>query len=212
MTRLTTAKDSRNLLRRGAVQGFAETDFRGVDGVKYRARWEVRRARLRPAGALQLVRRTLFRVDAAPPVPIADGEKDVTAAVTKLLGLSFDQFRKAVLLAQGDFAAFLRASDQERADLLEKITGAYMNTRVSKKAWEKGRDSPAPWRRSRRGSRASCPWTTGSAGPGRGRRRACASPSTRWRSAAEGCTPRGEWRGRRPTARARLSAPPVASP
>ncbi|MBK8597640.1 MAG: AAA family ATPase [Holophagales bacterium] len=133
-----TAKDSRNLLRRGAVQGFAETDFRGVDGVKYRARWEVRRARLRPAGALQLVRRTLFRVDAAPPVPIADGEKDVTAAVTKLLGLSFDQFRKAVLLAQGDFAAFLRASDQERADLLEKITGADIYTRVSKKAWEKG--------------------------------------------------------------------------
>ena len=45
--------DPRSLLRKGSGQGFAEVDFEGIDGRRYRARWEVRRARGRADGKLQ---------------------------------------------------------------------------------------------------------------------------------------------------------------
>ena len=45
--------DLRTTLRRGAAEGFAEVDFVGNDGVSYRARWTVRRARSKADGKLQ---------------------------------------------------------------------------------------------------------------------------------------------------------------
>ena len=38
-----------------------------------------------------------------------------------LLGMGLDQFRRVVLLPQGDFAAFLRATDEERREVLERL-------------------------------------------------------------------------------------------
>ena len=45
--------DERNLLRRGCGSGYAEVDFVGIDGHRYRARWEVKRAREKVDGRLQ---------------------------------------------------------------------------------------------------------------------------------------------------------------
>lgn len=135
-----TAQDPRNLLRRGAGEGWAETDFVGADGVRYRARWEVRRARRRSTGRFQLASRTLCRLEQSEEAPIAEGSSEVDERVGAALGLSFEQFRKAVLLAQGDFAAFLRAKERERSELLEKITGAEIYSRLSMKAWERGQN------------------------------------------------------------------------
>lgn len=47
---------------------------------------------------------------------------DETAQVLDdLLGMALDQFRRVVMLPQGDFAAFLRASDEERREVLERL-------------------------------------------------------------------------------------------
>jgi len=135
-----TAQDPRNLLRRGAAEGSAEAEFVGVDGRRYRARWEVRRARGKATGNFQKASWTLWRTDGGEETPIADGTTEVEEQVGLALGLTFEQFRKAVLLAQGDFAAFLRAKEKERAELLEKITGAEIYTAVSRKAWERGQE------------------------------------------------------------------------
>ncbi|MFD2272012.1 hypothetical protein ACFS07_14735 [Undibacterium arcticum] len=40
-------------MRRGAAEGHAEVDFVGNDGIGYRARWSVRRARGKAEGSLQ---------------------------------------------------------------------------------------------------------------------------------------------------------------
>jgi ATPase involved in DNA repair len=40
-----------------------------------------------------------------------------------LIGLTFEQFTRSVLLAQNDFATFLKADQGEKASLLEKLTG-----------------------------------------------------------------------------------------
>ena len=45
--------DVRNLLRRGTTDGYAEVDFLGVDGHRYRSRWSVRRTRNKVSGSLQ---------------------------------------------------------------------------------------------------------------------------------------------------------------
>ncbi len=56
---------------------------------------------------------------------VASEVRDVTPAVEELLGLSFDDFTKAVVLPQGRFAEFLNATVGERQDILLKLLGAH---------------------------------------------------------------------------------------
>jgi len=129
------SSDPRSLLRRDAAEGHAEADFTGRDGVRYRARWTVRRARRRPDGRVQEQEMTLTDLDRS--VLVAGGRKtEVLAAIEARLGLDFSQFCRSVLLAQGDFAAFLRAAPDERARLLENLTGADVYRKLSRAAHE----------------------------------------------------------------------------
>ena len=66
---------------------------------------------------------------------VASGVEPVRAKIVELTDLTFEQFRRTVLLAQGDFDAFLRADSKERADLLEKITGASVYAEISKRVY-----------------------------------------------------------------------------
>src|SRR5690606_4116517 len=117
--------------RRGAGHGYAEVDFLGQDEKRYRARWEVRRARGKADGNLQNAERRLDLLDDGSS--IATGQTEVLRAVEERTELTFDQFRRTVLLAQGEFDAFLLAAENERAELLEKITGTDIYARISKR-------------------------------------------------------------------------------
>ncbi len=139
---LLAARDPRSILRRGAAVAHAEVDFIGVDGARYRARWQVARARGKAAGRLQKVARLLHRLadDGTIATTLADKVTDVDEEVRRLTDLTFEQFRRTVLLAQGDFDAFLRSDDRDRADLLEKITGTEIYARLSARAFEMTRE------------------------------------------------------------------------
>ncbi|CAO4163301.1 AAA family ATPase [Methylorubrum aminovorans] len=126
-----SASDGRAILRRGAGSGYAEVDFIGQDGVVYRVGWEAYRARNRATGKLQAERRRLHRLDDGSAV--AAGKTQVLDKVVALTDLTFDQFRRTVLLAQGEFDAFLLAAEGERAELLEKITGTAIYSEISKR-------------------------------------------------------------------------------
>jgi exonuclease SbcC len=130
--------DPRTLLRRGASDGFAEVDFVGSDAVAYRARWSVRRARSKADGRLQQSEMSLLRL--ADKQLLGDHRKSETLKlIERCIGLSFEQFTRAVLLAQNDFAAFLKASDDDRAELLQTLTGTETFTRLSKLAFVRAR-------------------------------------------------------------------------
>jgi len=129
--------DPRNCLSRGAAEGHVEVDFE-TDGRRFRATWRLHRARRRREGTLQPVTREL--VDLDQDKTIAEGVKPVEAMVRELTGLDFEQFRRSVLLAQGDFQAFLKADARERGRLLEAVTGLDIYTRLSVRAFERGRD------------------------------------------------------------------------
>ncbi len=119
--------DPRNLLRRGSGEGFAEVAFVGVDGQSWTSRWRVRRSRRSADGALQSVEMTLYRghIAVGGEGPVADGGKKtlVLKSIEEKIGLTFEQFTRAVLLAQNDFATFLKADDKERAEILQALTG-----------------------------------------------------------------------------------------
>ena len=126
--------DPRTLLRRGTGEGYAEVDFIGSDGVAYRARWSVRRARSKADGKLQSSEMTLLRI--ADWAALGEHTKTATLArIEACIGLTFDQFTRAVLLAQNDFATFLKAPDDERAELLQTLTGTEAFTDISKLAF-----------------------------------------------------------------------------
>ena len=132
-----TPQDSRNLLRRGAAEGFAEVDFVGNDGGEYRARWSVRRARNKASGALQATELSLKTL--ADEQALTRGKDEFEQAILQRVGLNFEQFTRAVLLAQNEFAAFLKAKDDERAELLQTLTGLDIFTDLSKRAHERAK-------------------------------------------------------------------------
>ncbi len=128
------SRDARTCLRRGAAEGYAEADFVGIDGETYRARWTARRARGRASGKLQAEERSLTRL--SDMTVVADGKKPVADAVPEKTGLTYDEFRRTVLLAQGEFDAFLRTGEKDRAELLEKITGQQVYRHISRRVFE----------------------------------------------------------------------------
>ena len=127
--------DERNLLRRGCGAGFAEVDFIGVDGHRYRARWEVRRAKEKIGGKLQASSQSLTDLDSG--TLLASGKKrEFKELLEGRLGLTLAQFTRAVLLAQSEFSAFLKADDNERGTLLEKLTDTGLYSRLGQAAFE----------------------------------------------------------------------------
>lgn len=129
-----SVKDSKHILRRGATQGFAEVEFLALDQKRYIARWEIRRTRNKLDGNLKLDRAVRCVEDGRV---LTQKLSECTPTVQKLIGLSFEQFTRAVLLAQSEVGAFLKAKDQDRADLLEYLTNSNIFSLVSQLSFQK---------------------------------------------------------------------------
>lgn len=127
--------DPRFLLRRGTASGYAEVDFLALNGHRYRARWSVGRARDKENGRLQNPRVTLYNIDKEEEQQGTRSE--LQARIIELIGLTFDQFTRSVLLAQNDFSTFLKAEQGEKASLLEKLTGTELYSAISRMIFEK---------------------------------------------------------------------------
>lgn len=131
-----TLKDPRNLLRRGEGSGWTEVVFQANDGTICTARWSVRRARNRADGRFQPVSMALYRGATEPGSEVGDlisGGKltEVKQAIADRVGLSFEQFTRAVMLAQNEFATFLKANDSDRSEILQTLTGTDQFERIS---------------------------------------------------------------------------------
>ena len=137
--------DRRTLLRRGAADAYAEVDFIGNDGGRYRARWSVRRSRNRASGALQPSTMSLHTLPAL--APLGGTKTEVLGEVERRIGLSFEQFTRSVLLAQNEFSAFLRTDENERGELLETLTGSAVYSEISRRAFERWRQEQEALRR-----------------------------------------------------------------
>ena len=130
------ANDARTALSRGAIEGLAEAEFETGSG-RYRAIWRVHRARKSRAGKIQPAIREI--IDLSKNETMAAGVNQCNTVIERITGLNFEQFSRSMLLAQGEFAAFLKAREDGRAQLMETITGLDIYTRLSVAAHERAK-------------------------------------------------------------------------
>ena len=109
--------DSRNILTRGKKEGYSKLTFLANNGSIYRAEWHVRFQRVRYENA----KTALYKIT-------RNGEETTEETadwneLPNIIGLDYDQFLRTVLIAQGSFANFLTAKENERYELLEKLIG-----------------------------------------------------------------------------------------
>lgn len=129
--------DVKNILRRGTGEGFAEVDFLGATGRRYRSRWSVRRARSKATGSLQP--QTLQVTDLDKKEDLQGTKTELLAQLVSLVGLTYEQFTRTVLLAQNDFATFLKSRESAKAELLEKLTGTEIYSRISREIYTRSK-------------------------------------------------------------------------
>lgn len=138
--RLPRSKSVKELMSFGTAESVAEVEFEVGQSV-YRAKWTDWRSRGRVEGKLQGPKRELSKWNNKKDSfeIIAEKIKEVDEAVVAITGLDYNRFRRSVLLAQGDFAAFLEANENERGELLERITGTELYSDVSKAAFDRAK-------------------------------------------------------------------------
>ncbi len=144
--RLNEPSPADKVMTRHTGECLAEVEFE-VKQKRYRAFWEVRRARGAAEGKLQPAKVELAEVaningDDGDKI-IADKIKDKDTLIASITGLDFSRFTKSMLLAQGGFAAFLNAEAGKRAELLEQITGTEIYGKISEKVFNRFREEEA---------------------------------------------------------------------
>lgn len=126
------------MMTRGTGECSAEVLFECSQG-RYTSKWARIRARKKPDGKLQNPKREIAKAqsDKADSGEILTVQiREADNLIESLTGLDYHRFLRSVLLAQGRFKEFLDADDNERGDLLEKITGTEIYSRISQKAFE----------------------------------------------------------------------------
>lgn len=140
--------DSRLLMSRGTGQLSVTLELGKIEGGRarrYRASWSCHRARQRAEGNLQRQRRSIERLeDDGAWTVLGSGEnvKDYQPAFDAVLeGLGAEDFERSILLAQGEFTAFLRASEGDRAAILERLTNTAEYKEIGRRAAERRREA-----------------------------------------------------------------------
>jgi exonuclease SbcC len=138
-------KNGQALSSHGATDSWAEVVYE-VGAGRFMARWAMQRAFKKADGTPKVSMQV-------SPWPRKEGDwqmQKINESIARnedLTGMSYEQFTRSVLLAQGGFAEFLKAKDDDRADLLERMTGTGIYKELSRNAHERHRTEAAAQQR-----------------------------------------------------------------
>ncbi len=135
LNRITQSENE--IMSRQTGECFAEVEFETAKG-RFRCHWSQHRSRKQADGLLQSPRHEI--ADAETGMILESKLRAVADKVEDVTGMDFDRFTRSMLLAQGGFAAFLQARPDERAPILEQITGTSIYSRISIKVHERTSD------------------------------------------------------------------------
>ena len=121
------------LMSRHTGECLCEVEFE-VKGKVYRSSWSQKRARKSPDGAFQSAKMEVSEVETGKV--LESYLSKVPKYIEELSGLDFDRFIQSMMLAQGSFDAFLKAKENERSSLLEKITGTQIYKQISQEIYQ----------------------------------------------------------------------------
>ncbi|MGI5869202.1 MAG: AAA family ATPase [Kiritimatiellia bacterium] len=130
-------KSGNEVMSRQTGECFAEVTFETLAG-RYRCHWSQHRARRRPDGELQAPRREIANADTGEI--FESSIQGVADKVVEVTGMDFERFTRSMLLAQGGFAVFLQAAPDDRAPILEQITGTEIYSKISIRVHERQRE------------------------------------------------------------------------
>ncbi len=125
------------LLRKNTGEGYVSLLFIGNNGFQYKATWAVHRAWNKADGT---IRDKEWKLENLSSNTILNKVGDIESEIQIAVGLDFSQFCRTTLLAQGEFTKFLNSNDNEKAAILEKITGVDIYTKIGKKIYSKYSD------------------------------------------------------------------------
>ncbi|WP_141050856.1 AAA family ATPase [Aliarcobacter cryaerophilus] len=121
------------LMSRHTGECLCEVEFE-VKGKVYVSSWSQKRARKSPDGAFQSAKMEVSEVETGKV--LESYLSKVPKYIEELSGLDFDRFIQSMMLAQGSFDAFLKARENERSSLLEKITGTQIYKQISQEIYQ----------------------------------------------------------------------------
>ncbi|QZE12857.1 AAA family ATPase [Halosquirtibacter laminarini] len=108
-----------SIMTKNAKNALAEVTYQ-VKGTTYRSKWMISHTR---TGNLRDYEMELSEIQENGSVIISEKRSTVPSENSRIIGLSFDQFNRSMMLSQGAFTKFIEAGPNERGELLEKITG-----------------------------------------------------------------------------------------
>jgi len=121
-------KSGNEIMSRQTGECFAEVVFETQAG-RFRCHWSQKRARKHPNGELQAPKHEISDADSG--IIATSKIRGVAEQIEAATGMDFDRFTRSMLLAQGGFSAFLQAAPDDRAPILEQITGTAIYSQIS---------------------------------------------------------------------------------
>lgn len=144
---MVAVNDPRQLMRRNTGEASASLTFTGSNCVHYQATWSVARARKKVTGNLQSKQWQLENLDKGHVITKGN---EIKAEIKAAIGLDFNQFCRTTMLAQGEFTRFLNSKDDEKAEILEKITGVDVYSKIGAKVYAVTGKKEQIWRDAQR--------------------------------------------------------------